>query len=85
MVPECISPLAITVAVWQIETRTASFKNKNISTTGQGYSQLYLGLLEYEGVRLVVPDEELQVEVDRLLPGQDGGQLVHLVIHTHES
>ena len=68
MVPECISPLAITVAVWQIETRTASFKDRNISTTGKVYSQLYLGLLEYEGVRLVVPDEELEVEIDRLLP-----------------
>ena len=45
-------------------------------------SDSILGLLENERVRLVVPDEELQVEVDRLLPREDGCQLVNLVRYT---
>ena len=43
-------------------------------------SDSILGLLENERVRLVVPDEELQVQVDWLLPRKDGGQFVHLKI-----
>ena len=43
-----------------------------------GDSHCILGLFQDQGVRLVVSNQELQVQVDRLLTREDGGEFVNL-------
>jgi len=41
----------------------------------------YLGVLEDEGIGVIVPDEELEVKIDRLLPGENIAQLLNPVLY----
>ena len=43
-----------------------------------GDSHCVLGLFQDQRVRLVVSNQELQVQVDRLLTREDGGEFVNL-------
>ncbi len=41
---------------------------------------MYLGVLEDEGIGVIVPDEELEVKIDGLLPGENIAQLLNPVL-----
>jgi hypothetical protein len=40
----------------------------------------YLGVLEDEGIGVIVPNEELKVKIDGLLPGENIAQLLNTIL-----